>query len=124
LQNSIMMLSLSKTKFVALSEATKEAEFVVQILQSIKVEVELSMVVCVDKVGAIFIAENVTMSQCTKHINVCCHYISGFIEDGFSMIILVRTGQNTANVFTKNLSGDTYNRLFRKIEWDIKIVKE
>jgi len=50
-----MMLSLSKTKFVALSEATKEVKFVVQVLQSIRIEVELPMVVCVDNVGAIFL---------------------------------------------------------------------
>jgi len=50
----------------------------------------LPMVVHVDNVGAIFIAKNVTMSQCTKHMDECYHYIREFIEDGFIKIIFVR----------------------------------
>ncbi len=84
-------LSLSEAKFVALSEAVKEVKFVVQVLQSIGIEVELPVVVRVDNVGAIFIAENVTTSQRTKHIDVRYHYVREFVEDGFVKIIFVRT---------------------------------
>jgi len=74
--------------------------------------------------GSHIFVENVTTSQHMKHINVCYHYIREFIEDGFIKIVFVRTGQNTANVFTKNMSGDTYNRHSREIEWDIKNIKD
>ena len=55
---------------MALSEAAKEIKFVYQILKSIGVEVELPIVVKVDNVGAIFMTENVTTSQRTKHVDI------------------------------------------------------
>jgi len=119
-----MMLSWSKAIFVALSEATEEVPFVVQVLQLIGIEIELPVVVHVENVGAIFIAENVTMSQHTKHIDICYHYIREFVKDGFIKIIFVRTRENTADVFRRNTSGDTYNRHLRENEWDIKNVQE
>jgi len=117
-------LSSSEAEFVALSEAAKEVKFVVQVLQSIGIEVELPVIVRVDNVGAIFIAENVTTSQRTKHIDVRYHYVREFVEDGFVKIIFVRTQENTADVFTKNTSGDTYDRHSREIKWDVKNVQE
>jgi len=117
-------LSSSKAEFVALLEATKEVKFVIQVLQSMGVEVELPMIVRVDNVGAMFIAENVTTSQCTKHINICYHYVHEFVMDGFVKIVFVRTRENTANVFTKNVSGDTYDRHSSELEWDKSEINE
>jgi len=46
-------LSSSEAEFVALSEATKEIKFIVQVLLSIGIEVMLPVIVCIDNVGAI-----------------------------------------------------------------------
>jgi len=70
-----VMLSSSEAEFVVLPEAAKEVKFVVQVLQSMGVEVKLPIIVQVDNVGAMFIAKNVTTSQHTKHIDLCYHYI-------------------------------------------------
>jgi len=68
-----MMLSSSKAEFVMLSEVVKEVKFIVQILLlSIGIDIGLPVIIHVDNVGAIFLADNVTTSQCTKHIDV--HY--------------------------------------------------
>jgi len=50
-------LSSSEAEFVALSEATKEIKFIVQVLLSIRIKVELPIIIHVDNVGAIFMAE-------------------------------------------------------------------
>jgi len=55
-------LSSSEAEFVALSEATKEIKFIIQVLLSIGIEVELPIIICVDNIGAIFMAENVSTS--------------------------------------------------------------
>jgi len=44
------------------------------------------MVVHVDNVGAIFLAENVNMSQCMKHIDIHYYYIREYVEDSFIRI--------------------------------------
>ncbi len=60
-QRSVTFLS-SEAEFVALSEAAKEIKFIVQVLLSIGIEVEMPVIVQVDNVGAIFMAKNVSTS--------------------------------------------------------------
>ncbi len=57
----LVTLSSSEAEYVALSEAAKEIKFVYQISMGMKVETPI--VVRVDNVGAMLIAENVTVSQ-------------------------------------------------------------
>jgi len=52
----------SEAEFVALSEATKGIKFIIQVLLSIGIEVEMPVIVRVDNVGAIFMAKNVSTS--------------------------------------------------------------
>jgi len=63
-------LSSTEAEFVALSEAAKEIKFIVQVLESMKMEVELPIIVRVDNVGAIGLSNNLSTSQRTKHIDV------------------------------------------------------
>jgi len=103
-------LSSSEAEFVVLSEAAKEVKFIVQIMQSIGIEVKLPVIVRVDNVGAILMAENLTTSQCTKHVDIRYHFVREFVEDRFIRIIFVRTTENTADIFTKNVSGPLHEK--------------
>jgi hypothetical protein len=102
-------LSSSEAELVALSEAAKEVKFVFQVLQSMGIKVKLPIVVRVDNVGAIFIGTNVTVSQRSKHIDVRYHFVREYVHEGFIRIIFVRTKDNDADIFTKNLSGELHN---------------
>jgi hypothetical protein len=73
------------------------------------IPVKLPVIVRVDNVGAIFMAENVTMSGRTKHVDIRYHYVREFVEEGFVKIILVRTADNYADQFTKNVTGSIYD---------------
>jgi len=110
-------LSSSEAEFVALSEAAKEIKFIVQVMLSIGIEVELPVIVRVDNVGAIFMAENVSTSPRTKHVDVRYHFVREFVEDGFIKIIFVRTKDNTADVFTKNVVGELFDKHTSELEW-------
>ena len=63
-------LSSSEAECVALLEAAKEIKFVHQLLIGMGVKVKLPIVVCVDNLGAIFMSENASVSQRTKHIDI------------------------------------------------------
>jgi len=78
-------------------------------MQSIGISVKLPIIVRVDNVGAIFMAENLTTSQRTKHVDIRYHFVREFVEDGFIRIIFVRTKKNRADIFTKNVSGPTHD---------------
>ncbi len=56
-------LSSSEAERVALSEAVKEVIFVSQLLTSMKIHVQYPVIVQVDNVGAIFMAQNVTTTS-------------------------------------------------------------
>ena len=61
-----VVLSTTEAEYMALSEVVKEMKFIVQLLQTMNVEVELPITVHVDNVGAIWLSNNRTTSDRTK----------------------------------------------------------
>ena len=53
-----VVLSTTEAEYMALSEVVKELKFIVQFLQTMNIEVELSITVYVDNVGAIWLSNN------------------------------------------------------------------
>jgi Reverse transcriptase (RNA-dependent DNA polymerase) len=102
-------LSSTEAEYYALSEAAKEIKFLIQVLESMGVKLELPVIVNVDNVGAIFMAENSTATSRTRHVDTRYHFIRELIEDGIIKIIFVRSGKNRADGFTKNVSNEVYN---------------
>ena len=51
-----VVLSTSEAEYMALSEVEKELKFIVQLLQTMNIEVELPITVYVDNVGAIWLS--------------------------------------------------------------------
>jgi len=101
-------LSSSEAEYVALSEAAKEVKFMAQVMMSMGIPVKFPIIVRVDNVGAIFMSENITTSQRTKHVDIWYHFVCKFMEDGFIKIIFMQTKENCTNIFTKNISDLTY----------------
>jgi len=75
-------LSLSEAEYVMLSKAAKEVKFVAQVMMSMGIPVKPPIIVHMDNVGAIFMSENITTSQRTKHIDIWYHFVCKFVEDG------------------------------------------
>jgi hypothetical protein len=101
-------LSSTKTEYYATSEAAKEIKFIVQVLESIGQNVEKPIIVHMDNVGAIFVAENASATKHTRHIDARYHFVREYIVDGMIRIIFVCSKDNKADIFTKNVSGDVY----------------
>ena len=78
-------------------------------------EVKLSITVRVDNVGVMFMSENVTTSNRTKHVDTIYRFVNEFVEDGFIEIICVNTKDNVEDIFTKNASGDIGDRHHNKM---------
>ena len=65
-----VVLSTTEAEYMALSEVVKELKFIAQLLQTMNIEVELPITVHVDNVGAIWLSNNHTTSDRTKHIDI------------------------------------------------------
>ena len=96
-------LSLTKAEYVAMSELVQEIMFLKQILEFLKLKVKYPIIVNCDNVGAIFLAENAT-GQRTKHVDIRHHYVREFVDEGMVKVVFVKSQENEADLFTKNLN--------------------
>ena len=55
-------------------------------------------------------SDNISVSQRTKHVDVRYRFVQQFTMEGFIKVVFVRTDENDADLFTKNLSGEKYKK--------------
>ena len=108
-------LSSTEAEWVALSEAVKEIIFVLQLLESLEIKVELPIIVRIDNVGAIFMSGNKTTTSRAKHVDIRTKYVNEYCEDGKIKIIFVKSVDNDSNICTKNLGGDFFEKHSKKL---------
>ena len=113
-----VVLSTTEAEYMALSEVVKELKFIVQSLQTMNIEVELPITVYVDNVGAIWLSNNCTMSDRTKHIDIRTSFVKEYQEDGKIIIKFVKSEDNVADIFTKNTTNVIFSNHQRKLVWD------
>ena len=104
------VLSTTEAEYMALSEVVKELKFIVQLLQTMNITVELPITVHVDNVGAIWLSNNRNTRDRTKHIDIRTSFVKEYQEDGKIIIKFVKSEDNEADIFTKN----TTNIIFQK----------
>ena len=113
-------LSSSEAEYVALSECVKDVRFVMKIMRELGMEPPIPVVVRIDNVGAMFMAENNTTSQRTRHIDIRYKWVAEFIEAGDIDAVFVKTADNDADIFTKNTSRVIHDKHVEKMMWTDK----
>ena len=119
-----VVLSTTEAEYMALSEVVKELKFIVQLLQTMNITVELPITVHVDNVGAIWLSNNRNTGDRTKHIDIRTAFVKEYQEDGKIIIKFVKSEDNEADIFTKNTSSIIFQRHQEKLVWDKKEVIE
>ena len=119
-----VVLSTTEAEYMALSEVVKELKFIVQLLQTMNITVELPITVYVDNVGAIWISNNRNTGDRTKHIDIRTAFVKEYQEDGKIIIKFVKSEENDADIFTKNTSSIIYQKHQEKLVWDKKEVND
>jgi hypothetical protein len=123
-QQATVALSSSEAEFVAMGEAVKEILFVIQVLESMQIEVESPVTVRVDNMGAIFMAENSSSSSRTRHIDIKWHFVNDLVSDKKIEIVFVKTKDNIADGFTKNVNGEIFRTHTQEFVWDRDTVED
>ena len=101
-------LSSTEAEYVAISEVCAAIMFIKQIVEFVGVSVKKPIIINVDNVGAIYLANSATTSNRTKHVDTRYHFVREHVVDGIVEIVFVKSANNTADVFTKNVSGDLF----------------
>ena len=97
-----VVLSTTEAEYMALSEVVKELKFIVQLLQTMNIEVGLPITVNVDNVESIWLSKNKTTSDQTKHIDIRTSSVKAYQEDGKIIIKFVKSEENETGIFRKN----------------------
>jgi hypothetical protein len=77
---------------------------------SLEISFKLTIVVRTDSIGTIFMAENPSSRVCTRHIDSWQHFNRYHVEYDFIKIIFMTKNDNKANIFTKNVNKETYEK--------------
>ena len=94
-------MSTTEAEYMALSEVVTELKFIVQLLQTMNIEVELPITVHVDNVGAITLSNNRTTSDRTKDIDIRTSFVKAYQEDGKIIIKFVKSEENEVDILRK-----------------------
>ena len=114
-----VVLSTTEAEYMALSEVVKELKFIVQLLQTMNIEVELPITVLVDNVGAIWLSNNHTTIDRTKHVDIRTSFVKEYQEeDGKIIIKFMKSEENEADIFTKNTTNVIFSIHQKKLVWD------
>jgi hypothetical protein len=110
----ITLLSSTEVEYLVMSECARGMEFVHQLLPSMGVKVVSPIVVGVYNAGAMFMGENMSISQRTKHVDVRAKFVTKMMLDKFLKVIFVKSEDNDFDIFTKNLQKDLHDKKTRQ----------
>ena len=97
-------LSSTEAEYVAASMCATEVKYVQMIIEGmIKLENTRPATMYKDNTGAIFLMENQANGNRTKHIDVPWHHLREMINEGRLKVHFVKSGDNVADLQTKNL---------------------
>ena len=113
-------LSSTEAEYFASSETAKELLFVYNLVKSMELNLELPMILNVDNTGAIYLANNYTTGPRTKHIDIRVHFVRDLIVAEILRVVFVRTDDNDADIFTKNVGEELFDRHSVKLVEDLK----
>ena len=60
-------------------------------------------------------ANNITTTSCTKHVNIKYHYVNEYVKGEVVQIVFVKSSENGSNIFTKYLSAELHEKHSKKI---------
>jgi hypothetical protein len=112
-KQSTVALSSAEAEYVAAALATKEVLWIRGLLMELGMSnfIPSPSVIKVDNQAAMFIAQNQTTSERSKHMNIKHHFIRDYTEKGVIKLEYVNSKENTADLLTKNISKKTLTNL-------------
>ena len=103
-----VVLSTTEAEYISLSEVMKEIKFIIQLLSTMNMNVEVPITIFVDNVDAISLSNNKTASERMKHVHIRTGFFNEYQEEGNILIKFVKYEASDADMNTKNIPNTTF----------------
>ena len=77
-----------------------------------------------DNVGAIWLANNSSVSERTKHVDLRTHFVRDMIKDQAIKINFEKSAENDSDIMTKNQQGQHYMYAKCKLVYTVQAMNE
>ena len=108
-------LSVTEAELYAGVSTAQDMLYIKNVLESMKLKVQLPMVLEIDNQAAVHLANNWSVGGRTRHIDVRQCFLRELKEAGVLMVKWIPGSLNEADIFTKNLSGPMYENFARAL---------
>ena len=102
-KQEIVLLSMTESEYVAVMHAMKEALWLCSFIEEVLVPLNKPITLFSDNQSAITLTKDHQYHTCTKHINICFHFIHWVVDNGKIHLIFCPTNDMVANTLTKAL---------------------
>ena len=117
-KQSMIALSTAEAEYAALTQATKEAIWLQNLLKDLGMSKYAPKIVNVDNQGTIALAENPIHHARTKHLDIQLQFVRNSIEDGTIKLQYCPTNDMLADIMTKALARDKHAAMRKLIGMD------
>ena len=107
--------SSSEAEHRAMSNATSEVTWIIRLLSDMGVDKLKPMTLHYDNNSAIHIAKYPVFHDCTKHIEIDCHYTRDKVLEGLLKLSYLPTQQQLADILTKIFPSNQFTQLLSKL---------
>lgn len=103
-------LSVTESESGAGVMVAQDMMYSYRLLTSLGLQVELPMILEMDNKGAVDLANNYSVGGRTRHVDVRFFYLRELKDEGLLVIRHVPGTDNDADIFTKNVTGDIFEK--------------
>lgn len=114
-KQSAVALSSTKAEYIASAHAAKEAIWLGQLFAGLQQPSSFPIPLHIDNQSAIAIAKNPEFHDCTKHIDICYHFLRHKVKSGDITLDYVPTNNQLADVLTKGLAWEKHKRFSKEL---------
>lgn len=108
-------MSSTEAEYRALRKVTAEVSWLVRLLGDLGLHVDSPVPVHCDSQAALHIAKNPVFHECTKYIEIDCHYVRECLNSGLISLHFVSSNNQLADIMTKSLSGQLHHSILGKL---------
>jgi len=114
-KQSVVARSSAEAEYRSMANGVCELLWIKRVLGELKLEINLPMKLFCDNKAAISIAHNPVQHDRTKHIEVDRHFIKENLEAGIICIPFITTKEQTADILTKGLFRQVFEKMIDKL---------